>query len=241
MLAKIKNPLLVRIETDQKGWWYDGKRGEYFTYLRTEYDDYCKSNVFWVIDDQGFSNFVLEKDAIIVTEAKVKEELMTEQNQIPHYDLNCFANDCYLFNELAGRFDGTITLEALGKQASLIDEELKETLHGISIGDNAEILDGIVDVAVTAIGLIHMLEASGFDVNRALEKIARNNLSKYPKADAEGIQTLSKTIEMYEQQGVPVKFKVQDERIIIQRKDTGKIMKPHGFESVDLSDCLPKE
>lgn len=239
--------MLVKIVNARKGWWYQDKQGEYFTHLRNEYDEYKKSNVFWVIDNQGYSNFIAEKDGMLMTEEQAKkeveekEELMTEQNQIPHYDLNCFANDCYLFNELAGRFDGTITLEALGKQASLIDEELKETLHGISIGDNAEILDGIVDVAVTAIGLIHMLEASGFDVNRALEKIARNNLSKYPKADAEGIQTLSKTIEMYEQQGVPVKFKVQDERIIIQRKDTGKIMKPYGFESVNLSDCLPKE
>lgn len=228
----------VQVTKDRRGWWFDGKKGECFTHLRTEVDYYTEEVIFWVIDDQGFTNVIPQTDGILLKE---KEEPMTEQNQIPHYDLNCFANDCYLFNELAGRFDGTITLEALGKQASLIDEELKETLHGISIGDNAEILDGIVDVAVTAIGLIHMLQASGFDVNRALEKIARNNLSKYPKADAEGIQTLSKTIEMYEQQGVPVKFKVQDERIIIQRKDTGKIMKPHGFESVNLSDCLPKE
>lgn len=230
----------VQVTNDRRGWWFEGKKGERFTHLRTEVDYYTEEVIFWVIDHQGFTNVIPQNDGILV-QVEEKEEPMTEQNQIPHYDLNCFANDCYLFNELAGRFDGTITLEALGKQASLIDEELKETLHGISIGDNAEILDGIVDVAVTAIGLIHMLEASGFDVNRALEKIARNNLSKYPKADAEGIQTLSKTIEMYEQQGVPVKFKVQDERIIIQRKDTGKIMKPYGFESVNLSDCLPKE
>ena len=91
---------------------------------------------------------------------------------------------------------------------------------------------------VTALGLMQKLEHLGVDMNKAMRDTAYNNLTKYPSDEYIAIQTAQK----YEQEGkqVYVEYKFEYELFVIKdMKD--KVMKPVGFESNDLSNCIPED
>ena len=154
------------------------------------------------------------------------------------YNISDFQMDCYAFNEVAGK-DKLGTLKDIEFQYNLILEETKEIKEkGIDKNNAKEVVDGVVDVMVTALGLMQKLEHLGVDMNKAMRDTAYNNLTKYPSDEYIAIQTAQK----YEQEGkqVTVEYKSEYELFVIKDlKD--KVMKPLGFESNDLSDCIPED
>ena len=161
-------------------------------------------------------------------------------------------NKTKLFNQIAGNIaKGDIKL-----QLKLMFEEFEETLKAncqfimsesgdgkdVHIWDNlawsghlptkinlVELLDGAIDMKVINDGLLQILEAKGFDINKALRKVGDNNLSKYPKEKPDMSQYPD---------GWTVTHNVQNDMWII-KDENGKIRKPLNFVPVDLSDCVP--
>jgi hypothetical protein len=154
------------------------------------------------------------------------------------YNISDFQLDCYAFNEIAGKHNKT-TLKDIEFQYKLILEETKEIKEkGIDKNNAKEVLDGAIDVMVTALGLLQKLEYLGVDVNKAMRDTAYNNLTKYPSKE----YTAIKTAQMYEEDGVMVDVQYNSEyELFVIKNWNDKVMKPIGFESNDLSNCIPKE
>ena len=153
------------------------------------------------------------------------------------YDISDFKEDCYAFNEIAGK-DKLGTLKDIEFQYNLILEETKEIKEkGIDHNNAKEVVDGVVDVLVTALGLAQKLEYLGVDMNKAMRDTAYNNLTKYPSDERTAIETAVK----YEEDGIQVKVEYNsDYELFVIKNMKDKIMKPNGFESNDLSDCIPE-
>ena len=157
---------------------------------------------------------------------------------ITDYNISDFQVDCYAFNEIAGK-DKRCSLNDIEFQYNLILEETKEIKDkGIDFNDAKEIVDGVVDVMVTALGLMQKLEALGVDMNKAMRDTAYNNLTKFPTTERTAIETAVK----YEQEGIVVKVEYNSDYDLFVVKNTkDKIMRPIDFESNDLSNCIPTE
>ena len=156
---------------------------------------------------------------------------------MPHndYSFDDFKIDVYAFNEIAEK-DKAATHLDLCKQFALITEELKETADGLRANNPVEVLDGVVDVLVTGLGLLQKLEALGFNTQKALYKTAANNLSKYPTDEAVAVATAIN----YEQAGIPVNVVYNSTYDMFSIKDEqDKVRKPLGFASNNLEDCIP--
>ena len=154
------------------------------------------------------------------------------------YNISDFQIDCYAFNEIANKYNLT-TLKDIDFQYKLILEETKEIKEkGIDKNNAKEVLDGVIDVMVTALGLMQKLEYLGMDVNKAMRDTAYNNLSKFPAKELVAIQTA----QYYEQEGIPVNVEYNSNYDLFVIKNwNDKVMKPLGFESNDLSNCIPQE
>lgn len=151
--------------------------------------------------------------------------------------LENFVDDCYRFNQVAGKHN-KVSLQDIRKQCELIKEEAQETMDAASLNNPTEVLDGVVDVLVTAFGLLQKLQEAGFDVSTALEDTAINNMTKYPLQET----TARMTVDYYARKGedVQVSFDEVSELYVIKNKN-GKVMKPVGFVPNDLSGCVPEE
>lgn len=154
------------------------------------------------------------------------------------YNIADFQLDCYAFNEIAGKHNKT-TLKDIEFQYKLILEETKEIKDkGIDKNNVKETLDGVVDVLVTALGLLQKLEYLGVDTNKAMRDTAYNNLTKYPSKELNAIQSA----QYYEEEGIPVNVEYNSEyELFVIKNWNDKVMKPIGFESNDLSNCIPKK
>ena len=154
------------------------------------------------------------------------------------YNISDFQDDCYAFNIVAGK-DNLCTLKDIEFQYNLILEETKEIKEkGIDHNNAKEVVDGVVDVMVTALGLMQKLELLGVDMNKAMRDTSQNNLTKYPSDERIAITTAQK----YEEEGIQVTVDYNsdyDMFVIKNLKD--KVMKPVGFESNDLSNCIPAD
>jgi predicted HAD superfamily Cof-like phosphohydrolase len=146
-----------------------------------------------------------------------------------------FVGKVKLFNEIAGQkeefnkrkaslYVGLI-LEELAEmfESFQLDEWNRQAHHLHALGnsfkcgdydyvmdnvDRVGYLDASVDIAVVSLGASISI---GADVEKACNKVADNNLSKFP---------------------------VVDGKHTVMRDANGKIAKPEGFTSVDLSDCI---
>lgn len=154
------------------------------------------------------------------------------------YNISDFQDDCYAFNIVAAK-DKLCSLQDIEFQYNLILEETKEIKEkGIDKNNAKEVVDGVVDVMVTALGLMQKLEHLGVDMNKAMRDTSQNNLTKYPSDERIAITTAQK----YEEEGIQVTVDYNsdyDMYVIKNLKD--KVMKPVGFESNDLSDCIPED
>lgn len=145
-------------------------------------------------------------------------------------------NDTFKFNDLAGNTN-RLSLADIRSQAKLILEEIMELIDkGVDNNDPVELLDGVVDGYVTLDGMTSKLISLGFDVSKGLKQTTENNMSKFPTSE----ETAIATVEYYRTQGIKTTatFNASHGRWVI-RDENGKIRKPVGFVSNDLSNCVP--
>ena len=146
-----------------------------------------------------------------------------------------FVNKCYAFNFIAGKAP-QFTLNDIDSQVKLIEEEVQEARDGVTANSAAEVLDGAIDVLVTAFGLLQKLEYAGIDTSKALSLIAENNMQKFTS----DIDIAKATVQKYKHEGVETYYIPFGNLYVIKRFSDNKIMKPIGFKSVDLSECIPE-
>lgn len=131
------------------------------------------------------------------------------------------------FNELAGNL-ANVTDVSVDAQISFIFEELTETIDGMETLNRVEILDGACDLFVTVAGLMLKLEAQGYNVAEALQRVNENNLTKFPvngatfTTDPAHVATLNPEYDRW-----------------VIKDANGKVRKPLEFVSVDLTDLVP--
>lgn len=150
--------------------------------------------------------------------------------------ISSFKQECYAFNFYAGKED-KYEVPDLRNQAERIREELNECFEGLDNNDPKELLDGIVDVMVTAFGLMQQMENAGFDVLGAMQKIAQNNLTKFPASK----EIAEYSAKEYEAKGEPCYVSQRGQRYCVKRISDDKVMKPIGYKSVDISKCVPEK
>ena len=146
--------------------------------------------------------------------------------------------DSAVFNEISGSATNN-SLESFQLQRDLIKEEFLELSEGLDTNDLEEQLDGVVDVLVTAFGYLQKLANTyDIDVAEACNRVASNNLTKYPVDE----QVAYATVEMYDAQGRGATYyeKSEDHGVYVIRDAlTNKVKKPKGFVPVSLADLIP--
>lgn len=151
-------------------------------------------------------------------------------------NLNTFEEKVRIFNRVCGSLtdvdDTKLTL-----QLSLIKEELKELEDAFKAKDSVEVLDGIVDVLVTAVGFAQQLQTQGYDVSTATQRVADNNLTKFPKDVAVALESVNHYVTI----GVPASYSFNDnaKAYVVKRDSDLKVMKPVNYVPVVLGDLVP--
>jgi hypothetical protein len=138
----------------------------------------------------------------------------------------------YKFNDIANNFHN-VDLDSIALQLDLIGEEYLETVDAFDKLDRVELLDGAIDCFVVVVGLLQKLQATGYNVSEALQRVNENNLSKFlPCDDSE--RTHREIIATKHTIDYNGKYNV-----IVLKNENNKIMKPKSFQPVELSDCVP--
>ena len=94
-----------------------------------------------------------------------------------------WANDIYMMHNKYGvrewfeknKGDKELMRKYLMFRMLMINEELHETLQAVNTGNSEEIVDGLIDLCVFAIGT---LDVFGVDANKAWDEIYRANMDK---------------------------------------------------------------
>ena len=94
-----------------------------------------------------------------------------------------WANDIYMMHNKYGvrewfeknKDDKELMRKYLMFRMLMINEELHETLQALNTGNSEEIIDGLIDLCVFAIGT---LDVFGVDANKAWDEIYRANMDK---------------------------------------------------------------
>jgi hypothetical protein len=140
--------------------------------------------------------------------------------------------DVYAFNNIAGNFEN-VDAASIDAQIKVVVEEVKELEKAFAEKNSVEMLDGVCDAFVTVAGLMQKMQKAGFNVNKAIERVCLNNMEKYPT------QMLGKDFdEYYHQKGWHVLYNSEYDCYVLKDK-SGKIRKPLGFKSVEISDLVP--
>lgn len=143
-----------------------------------------------------------------------------------------------MFNRIGGNISREPTIENLISQFKVLESEVKELKDGLDNKDYVEILDGAIDITVVIFGLIQLLEKMNFDVEKAMERVALNNLSKF----VSDIQDAIKSRDKYLREGKIVVIEYDSiHNLYVLKNADGKIMKPHDFVPVELSDLVPSK
>lgn len=149
------------------------------------------------------------------------------------------------FNLVAGNryihFDDISFLQVVKRQVALIAEECKELEEAVAVEDWTEVADAVCDIRVVSDWLQELLYQAGFDMESAMEAVAENNMSKLFKSYSEALETK----EYYEDEKnlsvfIESKFYKGRDYYVVKNAETGKILKPKGFVSVDLTNYIPK-
>lgn len=148
-----------------------------------------------------------------------------------------FVKSCKDFNNISSeslKFDR----EDLQNQYRLLEEEVSELVEALEKQDKEEMLDAVIDILVIVVGLAQKLENAGYDVSKAMKKVATNNLTKHVSSE----KIANESVAYYKSIGVEVRAVYNDVYAVWTLLDTNnKVRKPLGYVSVDLSDCVPKE
>ena len=151
--------------------------------------------------------------------------------------VEAFYEDVEVFNDTAGNLSSEkLNKASLRHQLELIQEELTETFEALESGNHVGLLDGVVDVLVTAFGFAQKLDAMGFDVGEAMMLISQNNLSKFPMTKEEA----EETVAMHAEDGVECTYHYNEKhRLYVVKDVNGKVRKPYNYESVNINHCVP--
>lgn len=118
--------------------------------------------------------------------------------------------EVFLFNKIGKQEVGLEprfpTDEAFNLQRSLIQEELRELTEAYADRNMTEVLDALVDIQYVFFGMVHRFGLQE-EFIKAFSLVAKNNLTK----------VLDK-----------------DNKVIVQFREDGKILKPEGYKKVDL-------
>lgn len=139
--------------------------------------------------------------------------------------------DVYSFNKIAGNFEN-IDEASLAAQIKVVVEEVKELEKAYADKDAVELLDGVCDAFVTVAGLMQKMQAAGFNVDKAVDRVCLNNLDKYPT------EMLREDLDTYAEKGWDVIYNNEYDCYVL-KDNNGKIRKPLGFKSVEISDLVP--
>lgn len=136
------------------------------------------------------------------------------------------------FNRYAGQLKN-VSKGSIALQLDLIQEEYLESVEAFDTQDTVGLLDGAIDMFVVVSGLLHKLEASGYDVGEAMKRVTNNNLTKFVESlDISFACQNNYKCVIEDFDGVPVKS---------YRDINGKLRKGPDYVSVEIEDCAPKE
>lgn len=196
-------------------------------------------------------NLIQETPAIV-------EEVQTQPQEqiVQDFSPNTFFQYVGMFNETAGNFDGirqdtSLLFQKLKDQLAVLQSEVQEMQDALDAGDAVEVLDAAIDIDFVNTGLLQMLYIAGFAVPEAAELVCYNNLDKFPLVPSEDEPStiVEDTIAKYAEKGIEVavsKKKMYNpadgafEVYIFKNAKTGKVLKPFGFEEVEIADAVPQ-
>lgn len=185
------------------------------------------------------------------------EEMLQEMLNPVVTDYNSFGAAVWTFNKLAGNLqphESAVTLvQALCNQALRVLEEAQEIVdacnkwgHPDTTDEEAveqikAILDGVIDTNVTSFGLLQ-IAGPYMDTAKAATLICQNNLTKFHATEEaanatqdaygkDGGQNYVTYVESVSIEGLPSVY-------VVKRYTDNKVMKPAGYVSVDLSECI---
>lgn len=136
------------------------------------------------------------------------------------------------FNDIAGNFDN-VDVAAIEAQIKVVVEEINELKEAFYNKDAVGLLDGACDGFVTLMGLIQKMSVAGFDVSEAIDRVNANNFEKFPS------EITVSDAEYYTEQGWDVQVNEKYNSLVLKDVN-GKIRKPLGFKSVEISDLVPE-
>lgn len=134
------------------------------------------------------------------------------------------------FNDVAGNFDN-VDVAAIEAQIKVVVEEITELKDAFYNKDAVGLLDGVCDGFVTLMGLIQKMNVAGFKVSEAIDRVNANNLEKFKLGEG--------TLNTYMSVDWNVIYNSKYECFVLKDKN-GKIRKPLGFKSVEISDLVPE-
>ena len=188
------------------------------------------------------------------------EEMLQEMLNPVVTDYNSFGAAVWTFNKLAGNLqthESAVTLvQALRNQALRVLEEAQETIDYCNhyLGDGTDpitlsteecivgILDGVIDTNVTSFGLLQ-IAGPYMNTAKAATIICQNNLTKFHTTERAAEDTVTSYgfdsandryityLESVSIEGLPPVY-------VVKRYTDNKVMKPAGYVSVDLSECI---
>lgn len=186
------------------------------------------------------------------------EEMLQEMLNPVVTDYNSFGAAVWTFNKLAGNLqphESAVTLvQALRNQALRVLEEAQEIVDACNkwempdttdeeaVEQVKSILDGVIDTNVTSFGLLQ-IAGPYMDTAKAATIICQNNLTKFHTTECSAEDTVTSYgfdsandryityLESVSIEGLPPVY-------VVKRYTDNKVMKPAGYVSVDLSECI---
>ena len=141
------------------------------------------------------------------------------------------------FNTIAG--NTATDYKGFKTQQKVVFEEcIKEVEEALDENNVVKLLDGVVDGLYVVMGQLHKLELIGCDIQGAIKQVCEDNAKKFPKK-ADVAQT---SILHYNSQNINASYTYNTEyKCYVIKDSNGKIRKPVGFTSTDLTEYVPEE
>lgn len=153
------------------------------------------------------------------------------------YTLNDFKKDQDAFNIISGQASKT-SYEDLKNQLDLVKEEVFELDADVQTLNFEGIVGETVDVLFTALGLVQKLEAKGINMLKAMEIVAKANLSKFPTFYAD----VKESEEFYKAKEIEVNISYNDiYEVYVIKDENDKVRKSVNFVKADISECIPSD
>lgn len=156
--------------------------------------------------------------------------------------MNTHFESIYKFNEY-GNTPVKPSYDNLRQAINLVQEEVRETVEANRDGDMTGVLDGVVDIIVTAVGISYRAGLTRQQLELALSVVNEANLSKFPTTEEDAKKSVENYID--DPRYTDVKYEKVGEdayRVVGKVVETGgyKILKGNTFEQPEgkLTDII---